>query len=119
MKKVLCLILALSVVMILGTVSFAAGNTNITDPAVPGAPAVNVDTATYDEPVINIIDEQNAGASTDTSKGGSDLNEAVPGGDAALPKTGGIPAETFYVAGALIVLAALIISRKKVKAASK
>lgn len=113
MKKVLSLILALSLVMILGTVSFAEGNTDITDPGVPGAPAVNVDTATYDEPVT-IIDEGAAGGSVD----GGNLNEAVPGGE-ALPKTGGIPAETFYAAGALIVLAALIISRKKVKATSK
>lgn len=106
MKKVLSLILALSMVMILGSVSFAA-------------PTVNVDSATYDEPVIEIIDEENAGGSTDTTKEGSDLNEVVPGGDARLPKTGGIPAEAFYGAGALIVLAALIVSRKKVKTASK
>jgi LPXTG-motif cell wall-anchored protein len=111
-KKVLCLILTLSLVMILGSVSFAAaGGTNIDEP-VPGAPTVNVETETY------VPDEDNAGGSSDITKDGTDLNEVTPGGDARLPKTGGIPAETFYSAGALIVLAALILSRKKVKASS-
>ena len=115
MKKVLCLILTLSLVMLLGTVSFAAtGSTDITEP-VPGAPVIDVNAATY----VELPNETNAGGSVNGSTDGSGLNEAVPGGDAALPKTGGIPAETFYAAGALIVLAALIISRKKVKAASK
>ena len=116
MKKTLCFLLTLSLVMILGTVSFAAtGDVNIPDPAVPGAPVINTETESY----VQLPDEENAGGNVDGTKDGSGLNEVVPGGDAALPKTGGIPAETFYAAGALIVLAALIISRKKVKTASK
>lgn len=117
MKKVLCLILALSVVMLLGAVSFAAGTATVPDSAIPGGQTV--DLLTYAKTPVVIPDEQNAGGKTNGTTDGSISNEAVPGGDAALPKTGGIPAETFYVAGALIVLAAFIVSRKKVKASAK
>lgn len=113
MKKILCFILILSLVMIFGSASFAAtGGTDIPNNGVPGG-AITTETDAYTAELPN---ENIAGGSVDTTKGGA-LNEVVPGGG-VLPKTGGIPAETFYAAGALIVLVALILSRKKVKTSS-
>lgn len=104
MKRILSLLLALTLVIMIGSVSFAAGDgTKITDPEVPGAPVENVNAATYVEP-----DEAIPTAPVNESV----TDEVVPKGD-ALPKTGGIPAEAFYAAGALFVVAALIISKKK------
>lgn len=99
MKKIISLLLAFILVIMAATVSFAAQeDTTIPDPGAPGSPARNVDTITYDEPDIEIID-----------------SESIPAGSSStsLPKTGGIPAEVFYAAGALIVLAGLVLSIRK------
>ncbi len=136
MRKILCFILAIAMTMLLGVVSFAtedegapADTTTEAAPAVgtdtddgataapvvdaaadtgdSGAPAVNVDSVTYKEPQIIITD---GGKGKDASK---NTDTGV------LPKTGGIPAEVFYAAGAVLVAAALILSRKKAKPASR
>lgn len=114
MKKLVSLFLTVILIIIIGTYSFAAqGDTNIPDPAVPAAPAENVEAATYDEPQITIDDEEIPTGTSDTSSETTEIKEeTVPKGD-VLPKTGGIPAEAFYAAGALFVAAALILSRKK------
>jgi LPXTG-motif cell wall-anchored protein len=54
--------------------------------------------------------DQASGQQTET------LTEEVP---KALPTTGGIPAEAFYVVGALLIVGALVISMRKAKPASK
>lgn len=123
MKKILSLVLTLVLIIMIGSVSFAAaGDTVIPDPQVPGAPAENVNDETYVEPpngIVTVDDESIAGGDSETSAETIEIDEeTVPKGD-ALPKTGGIPAEAFYAAGALIIVAALIISKKKAKAASK
>lgn len=137
MRKILCFILAIAMTMLLGVVSFATedegapadtpaeaapapadgADTDDGATAVPAvdaadtgsfeAPAVNVDSVTYTEPNIIITDnDKDKDASKKTDKG-------------VLPKTGGIPAEVFYAAGAVFVAAALILSRKKAKPASR
>ena len=83
MKKIICLLLTLTLIVFFGSICFAA-----------------VDA--YDTEFEELIGEDTPGASVDT-----------------LPKTGGLPAETFYVAGVLIIAAALVISRKKAKVTSK
>ena len=102
MKKILSLVLSLTLIFILGSVCFAEQD----DSLVSRVLKENVNVATYSTPSI---------------KSGEEL---IPGGSSAasvekLPKTGGIPAEAFYVAGVLFIAAALIISKKKVKVASK
>jgi len=111
MKRIVSTILALILMITICSVSYAAtGGTVIPDPNVPGAPAVNVNTETYVEPQREVGDENIPGSATV-------VDEQLPKGD-SLPKTGGIPAETFYVAGVLIIAAALVIL-KKTKAAPK
>ena len=102
MKKLLSILLVLTIIMMVGSFSFAAeGDVIVEETKVPGAPAENVDDTTYSEPQI-LVDE-----------------EEIPGGPGTLPKTGGIPAEAFYAAGLLLVVAGLIISMKKAKPAPK
>lgn len=66
------------------------------------AATVTVDTAMYDKDMTVLIDEDNPKSSPNV----------------VLPKTGGIPGEAFYVLGALIVAAGVLVSKRKVKAAS-
>lgn len=113
MKRLLCLLLTLSLIFVLGSVSLAAEGDQAQEPDATAAPAVNVDTATYGEQETVITDEDIAAGST------VEIKEEVPAAPAKLPKTGGIPAEAFYVAGALIIVAALVLSRVKTKAAPK
>lgn len=119
MKRFICSILTLTLLMIIGSVSFAAtGDVTIPDPQVPGAPTVN--STTYNEQTTVIIDEDTPGGSVKEATSNSvEIKEEVPAAPAKLPKTGGIPAEAFYVAGALIIVAALVLSRVKTKAAPK
>ena len=107
MKKILSLVLSLTLIIILGSVCFAAQeDTTIKETEVPKASAESVDKSTYKTPPIKMDDEL-------IPKGPSSASVEK------LPKTGGIPAEAFYVAGVLFIAAALIISKKKVKVASK
>lgn len=111
MKRIICLILIMIFSLMIINVSFAAPEDKVVpDPNVPGAPVENVDGATYTQPEREVRDETVPGSATV-------IDEQTPKGD-ALPKTGGIPAETFYVAGLLIIAAALVIL-KKTKAAPK
>lgn len=111
MKRITSLLIILIFALMISSVSFAAtGDTAIPDSAIPGAPAENVNDLTYNQPLREVGDENVPGSATI-------VDELTPKGG-ALPKTGGIPAETFYVAGVLIIAAALVIL-KKTKAAPK
>lgn len=114
MKKLISLILVLVFVLMLGTVTYAANEgTDIIETEVPGAPAINV----TDDMYPDLFDEGVAGGgSTGTSVETIDILEEEPPKADALPATGGIPAEVFYVIGALFIVAALILSRKKATA---
>lgn len=104
MKRIISLLLTLVIVLMVGSFSFAAaGDTDIPDQKVPGATVENVNSATYNQPSRTI-----SGSTIDIQ------DETVP---LALPSTGGIPSEAFYVVGALFIVAALILSKKKVKTA--
>jgi len=111
MKRIVSLILIIVLTFSISSVCFAApGDKVIPDPNVPAAPAENVDGLTYTLPQRVVGDENVPGSATV-------VDEQTPKGD-ALPKTGGIPAETFYAAGILIIAVALVIL-KKTKAAPK
>lgn len=114
MKKLVSVVLIFSVIMIIGSICFAAPkDTNIPDPKVPGAQPENVDLATYEEPPFEIIDEGVPGRRPDASADVTKMEEEEIPKD--LPKTGGIPSEAFYGVGGLFVVAALVLSRKKAK----
>lgn len=114
MKKILSLMLVLVFVLMLGTVTYAANeSTDIPDSGVAGAPVENVLDRTYmDFPDEGVARGDNKGTSVETI----DIAEEEPPKADALPQTGGIPAEAFYVVGALFIVAALILSRKKATA---
>jgi hypothetical protein len=97
MKKLFSLILVFIIIFTLGNFSFAAKTKTDT----------NNEVTTYNGEL--------AGGDKTSSYETLD-DETVARG---LPKTGGIPAEAFYAAGAVLVLAALILSRKKVKTDTK
>ncbi|MGE5613688.1 MAG: LPXTG cell wall anchor domain-containing protein [Bacillota bacterium] len=109
MKKLIGLLLVFAMIFIAGSVCFAEpeDDANIPDTEVPGAPLENVDTATYDEPPVEIEEEGVPGGEPDTSAEVTEIKEEE------LPKTGGVPAEAFYAVGGLFVVAALVLSRKK------
>ena len=89
MKKLVSIVLTLVLIVSFGIACFAE----------------SVDDSTYKEKT-NQIDRVTS------------LEEAIPQGS-SLPKTGGIPAEAFYAVGAILIVGALIISKKKTKPASK
>lgn len=110
MKKIVCMLLVLVLVFSLTAVAYA----------VP-----TVGEMVYDEDIIDEdVPQGDAKDETDTSSGVSDtdtktiVEEATPGGS-ALPKTGGIPAELFYVVGGLLIVSALLITLKRSKASAK
>ncbi len=107
MKKLMSLILTLIFVFMLGTITYAANDgTDVPDTEVPGAPTINV----TDDMYPDLFDEDAAGGDT------IDIAEEEPPKADALPATGGIPAEIFYLIGALFIVTALILSRKKATA---
>ncbi|HEX2946636.1 MAG TPA: LPXTG cell wall anchor domain-containing protein [Clostridia bacterium] len=112
MKKLFGIILILVFVISLGSTSLAATNgADVPDQNVPGAPAINVVDDTYDQPEREITDgELPAGTNKGSAKTADIQDQEIP---KALPKTGGVPAETFYVAGGVLVAAALFLSMKK------
>ncbi len=113
MKKLLSLILVLIFAFTLGTIAYAAeGDTDIPDSEVPAAPAENVLDDTYED----LQDEDIAAGDPDTSFETIDIGDEEPPKADVLPATGGIPAEAFYVIGALFIVAALILFRKKASA---
>ena len=107
MKKLFSLILTLIMVLTISITCFAASEDSANDAIdFPGA-ARNVSVATYDE---ESTDPNNQTISPELIE----IEEKeIPAG---LPNTGGIPAEAFYVAGAMFVVAALILALKKNKA---
>lgn len=113
MKKLMSLILVLIFAFTIGTIAYAAeGDIDITEPKVPAAPVENVLDDTYED----LQDEDIAAGDPDTSFETVDIGEEEPPKADALPDTGGIPAEVFYAIGALFIVAALILFRKKASA---
>lgn len=116
MKKLMSLILVMIFVFMLATVTYAANDgtdTDILDSGVPGTPVENVLDRTY----MDLFDEDVAGGGDNGSSTEIiDIMEEEPPKADALPQTGGIPAEVFYGIGALFIIAALILSRKKAAA---
>ncbi|NLK86641.1 MAG: LPXTG cell wall anchor domain-containing protein [Clostridiaceae bacterium] len=113
MKKLISLILTLLMVLSISSIAFAESEeTAIDDNEVPEV-VRNVDSATYDEERTEVDnDDPESPAMVEISE------QDVPLAS-ALPDTGGIPAEAFYVAGALFVVAALILALKRNKADQK
>lgn len=113
MSKLISFLLVLMLVFMTGTAVYAAQDgIDIDDPPVPAAPAENVLDMTYRE----LHDEAVPTGDADSSPEIINIaEEEIPKAD-VLPKTGGIPAEVFYVAGALFIMAALILSVKKATA---
>jgi len=109
-SKLIGLLLVLILVFIPGTALYATQDgIDIDDPPVPAAPAENVIDMTYEE----LQDEVVPRGDVDTFTEVIDITEEeIPKGD-VLPQTGGIPAEVFYAAGALLIMAALVLSVKK------
>lgn len=106
MKKTLCLILALLFTFLFTTMVFAATD-DIEDPLTPLSSDIVTDEQ-YEEieeeltpeaaPVIDISDQ------------------AVP---EALPQTGGIPAEVFYIVGGICILSAILLLTRTNKSSAK
>lgn len=115
MKKVVCFLLSIILILSISTPIFAENeNTDINDEQTPGSNQITVEGATYNEPNIIINNEDIPAGESIITPGLVEIEEqSVPAG---LPNTGGIPAEAFYVAGALFVAAALILTLKKDKA---
>lgn len=120
MKKFMSAILVLTLLLAISSMCFAATDTVVTDPQIPGAPAgQNTNDENYVEEADQVIPGNPADSSVKGGETATVVKEEVPKAPAKLPKTGGIPAEAFYVAGALIVVAALILSKVKSKPATK
>jgi LPXTG-motif cell wall-anchored protein len=110
MKKLLCLFLTIMLVMTIGSVSSAAPEDTTTENSEIQGAARNVNAATYDPETTEIKKD-----TPEISPGIVEIDEQEVPLAPALPSTGGIPAEAFYVAGALFVVAALILALKKDK----
>lgn len=122
MKKIVCMLLVLTLIFSLTAAVYAAPTAG--------------DLA-YDEEEIIDEDVAQGGAEGDSGTGSGTLDvdtgneasdtdtrtitdEAAPGGSVKkLPKTGGIPAELFYVVGGLLIVSALLLTVKKSKASAK
>ncbi len=127
MKKFLSLLLTLTIILSAAGMCFAATEdkdegtdgkvVDIPDKEVPGAP--NVDTAVYAEQTTTIEDEDIAAGESKTSTDVVDIGEEEVPKAGSLPDTGGIPAEVFYAAGGLLIVAALILTFARKKATSK
>ncbi|NLB79502.1 MAG: LPXTG cell wall anchor domain-containing protein [Clostridiaceae bacterium] len=118
MKKAISLILALSLVFLIGSFSFATTDTSTTDKEetgstdiqadqLPGGQANNVTRDMYNE------DDGETDGESGSSAVVIDILDEEPPMAEALPKTGGVPAEIFYAAGALLIVVALLISFRK------
>ncbi len=104
MKKLICLLVALVLTFLLTTMALAATD-DIDDPLVPQSPAT-VTATQYGE----IFEEDPIPES-----GPPDIE--IP--DEALPQTGGIPVEVFYVAGGICILSAVLLIGRKSKPSAK
>lgn len=106
LKKTLCLILALLFTFLFTTMVFAATD-DIKDPLTPLSPDIVTDEqySEFEEelppesaPITNMEDQ------------------VVP---AALPQTGGIPAEAFYIVGGICILSAVLLLTRTKKSSAK
>jgi LPXTG-motif cell wall-anchored protein len=114
MKKIAILLIALAIIFSFSILSFAAttgGSINLTTEETPAG-----DTYLTEENIPAGGADNAAGVDNAAGGTASVTEEETP---KALPKTGGIPAEAFYAIGGIMVLAALILSMRKTKAASK
>lgn len=111
MKKLFCILLTLMLVLTIGNVAFAAEDATTDGGAVLER---NVDTATYKTEMTEVKKQEQ-----EISPGTVEIDEMEIPLAPALPSTGGIPAESFYVVGALFVVAAIFIALKRDKAGQK
>lgn len=114
MKKLLCVFLILVVVIMAASSVFAAeeGKT-IEDQLVPAAPAENVNLEVYHNQNLVIDNGEIPGGSQGTGIDTVTIDEETIPQGSSLPKTGGIPAEAFYIGGGLLIVAAVVLARKK------
>lgn len=102
-------------------VCYAAPDTNddgvdVTDQTTPLSPAT-VDDDMYDDPTVE--DNQIPFNPPDTSQQTVDVEDTTVPLDSSLPGTGGIPAEVFYAAGGLFIVAAVVLTFARKKAVTK
>lgn len=109
MKKTLCLLLALLFTFLFTTMAFAVTE-EIKDPLTPLNSDIVIkeqygETVEFEEnevpqalPIIDVVDEK------------------VP---EALPQTGGVPAEAFYIVGGICILSAILLLTRKSKSSAK
>jgi len=115
-RKFFSLVLVLVVVISSVSICFAANNdVQIPDTVVPAAPSVTDDM--YEEQTTFIDDADIPEGSTKTSTDTVEVGEQTVPAGSSLPKTGGIPAELFYAAGGMFIVAALVLTFAKKKAA--
>jgi LPXTG-motif cell wall-anchored protein len=120
MKKILSVILTLILCFSVVNVCFAAEGTNtkeenIVDNQNPLSPAQTTGTEEYttaNDESVPLGDATAAGNLMQVAE------EETPKAD-ALPKTGGIPAEAFYIVGVLLIGGAIVLSMRKAKPAAK
>lgn len=109
MKKFLSLLLVMAIVFAAAGICYATEDEeiDITDEETAGSPET-VDIAEYEEGVLDIMD--------DSTPGGAPTIEIA---ETKLPAAGGISAEIFYAAGALLIIAALVLVFARRKVASE
>jgi LPXTG-motif cell wall-anchored protein len=114
MKKSFLILLIIIFVIISASSVFAASEVKeIDDSLVPAAPAENTDAEVYESRTTEIRDSEIPAGEKDTSVTTVTIEDTIIPEASSLPKTGGIPAEAFYIGGGLFVAAAAILAKKK------
>lgn len=117
MKKVVCLLLSVLLIFTMSVSIFAENETIvIEDPQTPGS-VQTVEGVTYNE--LDVFIDNEPIPLSPISPGTIEVADQEIPLAPALPDTGGIPAEAFYIVGALFVLAALMLLVKKDKVDQK
>jgi LPXTG-motif cell wall-anchored protein len=104
-KKALCPLLALLFTLMFATVVFAATDNN--DPLLSTSPDTVIN-AQYGEKTDEIDPE------TDFTM--EIMEEEIP---QALPQTGGVPAEVFYIIGGICIISAILLLSRKSNTSTK
>jgi len=119
-KKFVSLILTLSLVLLMGSVCFATEDKNtegteieLAEGETAGSQMRTTTNDIYDEEIDDDSVPESQNKETSAKVIEVEDEEPVKADATALPKTGGIPAEIFYSAGALLIVGALILSIKK------
>jgi LPXTG-motif cell wall-anchored protein len=108
-KRALCLLLALLFTFTFTTMVFAADE-KIDDPLLPTSPDIVI------EEQYGNIQEFEDDPTPETAPVVDILEEELP---EALPQTGGIPAEVFYIIGGICIISAVLLLSRKSKPSAK